>query len=203
MKIRPGTVPAVLLTIIFIGHSLVLAALEPAMGFRNVADFFDLDKVMPALESAAWFASNTLHVATGATLLFFQSGIRSLPGQFSTAAANFCFAAAPLFVITGMAGFVGDQLLWILESNPAGRDASLYGLLAARMMVLAAAVALFGMMILAISLDRNLVATWLRVPGVPIGLAAVLFLLVPTPVPLLFLVWLIAFSFGRRDSGTD
>ena len=189
---------AAMLVPIFLGHSVILLFLEPAMGFKNMADFFDLAKVVPALGSAAWFVSNMLHIALGTTLLLFQSELRQPDATRRDFAADCCLAAAPLFVVVGMSGFVGEALLNIMQANSAGRDAALYGLLAVRTMVLIAGVALLGLMILSVSLRKNMAKSWLRLLGLPIGLAALLFVLVPTPAPVLLFVWFLAFNFGRQ-----
>jgi hypothetical protein len=130
-----------------------------------------------------------MHVLIGFGLLLLASGIRtaSIPRPVLTAA--FGFAAAPLFVIVGMSGFVGDQVVTILTDS-GERDAALLGLLVgSRTMVLYAAVALFGGMVLAISAQTDFVPRWLRILGVPVGIAALLLVIVPTPLPLILFVW--------------
>jgi hypothetical protein len=182
-------VGSALLTIALLSHSVVLLVFEPTMGFREFSDFFDLEKIIPALGSTAWYVGNVMHVLVGFGLLLIASGMHkaSIPRPVLTAA--FGFAAAPLFVVVGMSGFVGDQLLTHLTDS-GQRDAALLGLVfGSRTMVLYAAVALFGGMVLAMSAQSDCVPRWMRILGVPVGMAALLFVIVPTPVPLILFVW--------------
>ena len=48
-------VGSALLTIAFLSHSVVLLVFEPGMGFREFSDFFNLEKIVPALSSTAWY----------------------------------------------------------------------------------------------------------------------------------------------------
>jgi len=165
------------------------------MGFREFSDFFDLEKIVPALSSLAWRVGNVMHVVVGFGLLLLASGVRmaSIPRPVLT--ASFGFAAAPLFVIVGMSGFVGDQLVTLLTVG-GERDAALLGLIVgSRTMVLYAAAALFGGMVLAISAQTDFVPPWMRILGVPVGIAALLFVFVPTPMPLILFVWSAALLF--------
>lgn len=193
-------VGSALITIAFLSHSVVLLVFEPAMGFKEFSDFFDLAKIVPALGSTAWSVGNVMHVLIGFGLLLLASGIRtaSIPRPVLTAA--FGFAAAPLFVIVGMSGFVGDQVVTILTDS-GERDAALLGLLVgSRTMVLYAAVALFGGMVLAISAQPDFVPRWLRILGVPVGIAALLLVIVPTPLPLILFVWSAGLLFCMRHA---
>ena len=112
----------------FLAHSVVLLLFEPAMGFREFADFFDLDKVLPALGSTAWKVGNIAHVLTGFGLLFLASGTATLDVRRAGVTSAFGYAAAPLFVIVGMSGIVGDQLVGLL-SDPLERDAAVLGMI--------------------------------------------------------------------------
>ena len=181
-------VGSALLTIAMLSHSVVLLVFEPTMGFREFSDFFDLEKIIPALGSTAWYVGNVMHVLIGFGLMLVASGIQTagIPRPALTAACG--FAAAPLFVVVGMSGFVGDQLVTHLTDS-GQRDAALLGLVGSRTMVLYAAVALFGGMVLAISAQSDCVPRWLRLLGVPVGMAALLFVIVPTPLPLILFVW--------------
>ena len=181
-------VGSALLTIAMLSHSVVLLVFEPTMGFREFSDFFDLEKIIPALGSTAWYVGNVMHVLIGFGLMLVASGIQTagIPRPVLTAACG--FAAAPLFVVVGMSGFVGDQLVTHLTDS-GQRDAALLGLVGSRTMVLYAAVALFGGMVLAISAQSDCVPRWLRLLGVPVGMAALLFVIVPTPLPLILFVW--------------
>lgn len=58
-------VGSAVLTIAFLSHSVVLLVFEPAMGFKQFSDFFDLDKIVPALGSTAWYVGNVMHVLVG------------------------------------------------------------------------------------------------------------------------------------------
>jgi hypothetical protein len=181
-------VGSALLTIAFLSHSVVLLVFEPAMGFREFSDFFDLEKIVPALSSTAWYVGNAMHVLIGFGLLLVASGMQTagIPRPVLTAA--FAFAAAPLFVMIGMSGFVGDQVVSLLTDS-GNRDAALLGLVGSRTMVLYAGAALFGGMVLTISAQTDFVPRWLRVLGVPVGIAALLFAVMPTPMPLILFVW--------------
>ena len=173
--------------------SIVLLFLEPAMGFKSFADFFDLQKVIPALSSWAWRIGNVAHLINGFGLLFLSAGVRSLSLQQSVTISSFGLAAAPLFVVIGMSGFVGDQLVHLL-ADESERDAALLGLIiGARTAVLYAAVALFGAMVLAISADTEFAPRWLRILGIPIGAAGLLFVFLPSPMPVVLLIWSVAF----------
>ena len=68
-------VGSALLTLAFLSHSVVLLVFEPEMGFREFSDFFDLEKIVPALGSMAWFVGNVMHVLIGFGLLLLASGI--------------------------------------------------------------------------------------------------------------------------------
>jgi hypothetical protein len=191
-------VGSALLTIAFLSHSVVLLVFEPAMGFKEFADFFDLEKIVPALGSTAWYVGNVMHLLVGFGLLFLASGVRTAGLPRSVLTAAFGFAAAPLFVIVGMSGFVGDQLVTLL-TDIGERDAALLGLVVgSRTMVLYAAVALFGAMVLAISAQTDFVPHWLRILGLPVGIAALLFVIVPTPVPLILFIWSAGLLFCKR-----
>jgi hypothetical protein len=184
-----------LLAIAFLSHSIVLLVFEPAMGFREFSDFFDLAKIVPALSSTAWYVGNFMHVLVGFGLLLLAAGIHSAGIPRSVLTAAFGFAAAPLFVVIGMSGFVGDQLVGLL-TDTAERDAALLGLLVGvRTMVLYAAVAVFGGMVLAISGQSDFVPRWLRLLGLPVGIAALIFVVVPTPMPLILFIWSAALLF--------
>lgn len=184
-----------LLTTAFLSHSIVLLVFEPAMGFREFSDFFDLEKIVPALSSTAWYVGNFMHVLVGFGLLLLASGIHSASIPRPVLTAAFGFAAAPLFVVIGMSGVVGDQLVGLLTDN-AERDAALLGLLVgSRTMVLYAAAALFGGMVLAISAQSDFMPLWLRILGLPVGIAACIFAIVPTPVPLILFIWSAALLF--------
>lgn len=187
-------VGSALLAFAFLCHSIVLLVVEPAMGFREFSDFFDLEKVIPALSSRAWYVGNIMHVAIGFGLLLLASGIHSASIPRAVLTASFGFAAAPLFVVIGMSGFVGDQLVGLLVDN-AERDAALLGLIGARTMMLYAAVAVFGGMILAISAPSDFMPRWLRLLGLPAGIAALIFAIVPTPIPLILFIWSAALLF--------
>ena len=189
---------AALISFAFMIHSLVLIVFEPAMGFKEFSDFFDLDKIMPALGSTAWKIGNTMHVLLGFGLILLASGIRTAPIPKPVLTAAFGFAAAPLFVLVGMSGFVGEQLLTLL-SDPVERDAAILGLMVgSRTTVLYAAVALFGAMVLTISAQKDFVPPWMRILGLPVGVATLLFVLVPTPIPLLLFLWSAAFLYCRK-----
>ena len=190
-----------LISFAFLVHSVVLLVFEPAMGFKEFSDFFDLDKIVPALGSTAWYIGNTMHVLLGFGLLMLASGIRISKISKPVLTAAFGFAAAPLFVIVGMSGFVGDQLVTLL-SDPLQRDAAILGLIVgSRTMVLCAAVALFGGMVLAVSAQKDFVPSWMRILGVPVAMATLLFVLVPTPIPLILLLWSAAFLYClKRDT---
>ena len=98
-----------------------------------------------------------------------------------------------------MSGFVGEQLLTLL-SDPVERDAAILGLmLGSRTMVLYSAIALFGGMVLAISAQKDFVPRWMRILGVPVGIATLLFVLVPTPIPLILFFWSAAFLYCRKQ----
>ena len=182
-----------LLAIAFFCHSIVLLVLEPAMGFREFSDFFDLEKIVPALSSMAWNVSNLMHVLVGFALLLLASGIRSNDATQPLLATAFSLTAAPLFVVIGMSGFVGDQLVGLLD-NSVERDAALLGLVVgARTTVLYAAVALFGGLVLTISARNDLTPRWLRFLGIPVGIAGLGFAFLPTPIPLLLFIWAAAF----------
>ena len=191
-------VGSALLTIAFLGSSIVLLVFEPAMGFREFSDFFDLEKIVPALDSKTWCVGNILHMLIGIGLMFLASGIHTAKISNPVLTAAFGFAAAPLFFIVGMSGFVGDQILTHLNKIEE-RDAALLGLLVgSRTMVLYAAAALFGSMVLSISAQTAFAPLWLRILGVPVGIAAFLFVLVPTPIPLILFVWSAALLFCMR-----
>lgn len=187
-----------LLTFAFLTHTVVLLVFEPAMGFKEFSDLFDLQKIVPALGSTAWYVGNTMHVVVGFGLLLVASGIHTASIARPVVTAAFGFAAAPLFVVVGMSGFVGDQLLTVL-TDIGERDAALLGLVVgSRTMVLYAAIALFGGMVLAISATTDFVPRWLRVLGIPVGAAALLFVVIPTPMPLILLVWSASLLFCMR-----
>ena len=163
------------------------------MGFREFSDFFDLEKIVPALSSMAWHVSNLMHVLVGFALLLLASGIRSKDATQPLLATAFGLAAAPLFVVIGMSGFVGDQLVGLLDNN-VQRDAALLGLVVgARTTLLYAAVALFGGLILTISARSDLAPRWLRFLGLPVGIAGLGFAFLPTPIPLILLIWAAAY----------
>ena len=191
-------VGSALLTIAFLTSSVVLLVFEPAMGFREFSDFFDLEKIVPALGSTAWYVGNVMHLLIGFGLLLLASGIQMASISRPVLTAALGFAAAPLFVIVGMSGFVGDQLLTLLTDS-GERDAALLGLLVgSRTMVLYAAIALFGGMVLAISAQSVFVPRWLRILGLPAGIAALLFAIIPTPIPLILFVWSAGMFFCMR-----
>ena len=195
---RELIVGSTLLAIAFLSHSLVLLIFEPAMGFKEFSDFFNLEKIVPALSSKAWYVSNVMHVVVGFGLILLASGIRTSNISNPVVTAAFGFAAAPLFVIIGMSGFVGDQLLTLLP-DAGERDAALLGLLVgSRTMVLYGAVALLGGMVLAISAGANFVPRWMRILGAPVGFLALLFVAFPTPIPLILLIWSSALLFCVR-----
>ena len=99
-----------------------------------------------------------------------------------------------------MSGFLGDQLVSIYKDD-AERDAALLRLIVgSRTMVLYAAAALFGGMVLAISAQTDFVPRWLRFLGVPVGIAGVLFVLVPTLLPLILFLWSAGLLFCMRNS---
>ena len=186
------------LSFAFLLHSVILLILEPAMGFQEFADFFDLEKIIPALNSGAWLVGNLMHVLTGFGLLFLAAGVASLDIQRPGASAAFGFAAAPLFVIIGMSGFVGQQLVGLL-ADTAQRDAALLGMIiGSRTMILYAAIALFGGMILMLSAQPRRLPLWLRLYGVIAGVAALVFALFPTPIPLILFLWCVAFLLGYK-----
>ena len=187
-----------LIAAIWLGHSMILLYFEPAMGFHELADYFDLTKVVPALGSVVWKASSTLHVAMGVALLFLQSALRNVGSERLLLAADAGLITAPFFIVVGLSGFVGQLLVELLRTDPVALDASLYGLLAVRTYTLAGAVALFGLMVLLISLRADTVAAWMRGLGIFVGLAAIVFVFFPLPVPLLFLAWSVAFGFWIR-----
>ena len=62
---RELVVGSTLLAIAFLSHSLVLLIFEPAMGFKEFSDFFDLEKIVPALSSKVWYVGNVMHVLFG------------------------------------------------------------------------------------------------------------------------------------------
>ena len=190
-----------LLAVAFLCHTVVLLVFEPAMGFAKFSDFFDLEKIVPALSSTAWYVGNVMHVLVGFGLLLFASGVRTADISKPVLTAAFGFSAAPLFAMVGMSGFVGDQIVTILADSGQS-DAALLGLVVgARTMVLYAAAAMFGGMVLSISAQPSFAPRWLRIVGIPVGLAALLFVLVPTPLPLILLVWSAGFFFSiRRDN---
>ena len=189
----------VLLTIALLIHSIVLLVFEPTLGFREFSDFFDLEKIVPALGSKAWYVGNVMHVLVGFGLLLFASGLRVANIKKPVLTASFGFAAAPLFVMVGMSGFVGDQLVTLLADS-GERDATLLGLMVgSRTMVLYAAAALFGGMVFAISAQANFVPLWLRILGIPVGIAALLFVLIPAPMPLILFVWSAAMLFCKKQ----
>ena len=182
-----------LLATAFLSHSIVLLMFEPAMGFREFSDFFDLEKIVPALSSTAWFVGNLMHVVVGFALLLLASGIRSKDATQPLLATAFGLTAAPLFVVIGMSGFVADQLTGLLP-NIADRDAALLGLVVgARTTILYAAVALFGGLVLTISARNDLAPRWLRFLGLPVGVAGLGFAFLPTPIPLMLFIWAAAF----------
>ncbi len=200
---RQILIGALLITSAMLIGSTVLLVFEPAMGFKSFADFFVLQKVTPALSSWTWRIGNIAHILDGFGLILLCSGIRASKFRLSATISSFGLAAAPLFVVVGMSGFVGDQLLTLL-ADAGERDAALLGLIiGSRTMVLYAAVALFGAMVLAISADSHFVPRWLRILGVPVGVSGLLFVFLPTPVPAIFLVWSAAFliTICRTQSG--
>lgn len=186
-----------LLAIAFLSHSIVMLVFEPAMGFKEFSDFFDLEKTVPALSSKAWYVGNFMHLLIGFGLLLLASGIHSASIPRPVLTAAFGFAAAPLFFVLGMSGVVMDLLVDILADNPE-RDAVLLGLVGARSMVVYAVLIVFGGMVLAISAQSDLVPRWLRILGVPVGIAALLFPIVPTPVPVLLFIWSSGLLFAMR-----
>lgn len=198
MTLRNLSGIALLIAAIWLGHSVILLFLEPGMGFHELADYFDLARVVPALGSIVWFVSNTLHVAMGVALLFFQSALRQAGNKRHLLAADAGIVTAPLFVVVGMSGFVGQHLVEILRTDRAALDASLYGLLAVRTYIMTGAIALYGLMVVAISLRADNVAVWMRALGTVVGLAGIVFVLIPLPVPVLFLAWSVAFSVWNR-----
>ncbi len=190
---NPVFVGAALITSSMLISSVVLLVLEPNMGFTSFADFYDLQKVVPALSSWEWRIGNVAHLLDGFGLLFLSSGIRTMKLQRSAIISSIGLAAAPLFIVIGMSGFVGDQLISLL-ADESERNAALLGLImGSRTMVLYAAVSLFGAMVLAFSAENQFGPRWLRILGVPVGLCGLLFVFFPTPVPAILLIWSAAF----------
>ncbi len=189
-------VGAILLAVTMTGHSINLLVIEPRMGFREISDFFDMELVLAASGSVAWFTGNVLHVVAGIGMLFLYSGFGADAKPEPTLARPIALAAAPLFVVVGLSGFVLDSLSDLLP-EPSARDAAIYGLLATRTALLGGAVALFGFLIAAICLERHVVAGWLRILGIPVSVAAIVFLLVPTPIPALLAIWSVGLVVDR------
>lgn len=182
----------ILLTVVALTQSVILLAIEPGMGFRGVADYFDLEKVVPASSSTAWNLSNLSHLVQGGALLILCTAYRSSSNASKTTIAMLALVAAPLSMVVGLSGFVLEFLVHLLPDG-AARDASLYGLLATRTTLLVTVVAILGLLFLTFSLSRELVASWLRLLGLPIGVAAILFVFYPTPMPLLLFVWWLSY----------
>lgn len=187
---------AIVLAATMTGHSINLLVIEPQMGFRELSDFFDIDKVLAASGSAAWYIGNVLHVLAGLGMLFIYSGFGAAAKPEPVLAKSFALAAAPLFVVVGLSGFVLDTLPELLP-DPSARNAAIYGLLATRTALLGGAVALFGFLIAALSLERHVVAGWLRILGIPVSIAAIVFMLVPTPIPALLAIWSVGLAVDR------
>ena len=187
----------IVLAAAWLGHTVILFFIEPGMGFRSPADYFDLSKVVPALDSLAWLSSNVLHVVTGFALLQFQLELRSARPEERQLAADIGLVAAPLFVIVGVCGFVGASLGELLRGDASALSTSLYALLVTRTCLLFGAITLLGMMILTFSARRDNAAGWLRLLGLAVGAACILFVVLPAPIPLLLLIWSLALLPGR------
>ena len=192
-------VGSLLLTAALLCHSVILLVFEPALGFREFSDFFDLRKIIPALGSTAWTVGSAMHILVGFGLLFVSVGVRGANVDRGNLIQAFGLMAAPLFVIVGMSGFVGEQLLFLL-TDQVEKDAAILGLMVGtRTAVLYSAATFFGGMILAISASTDFAAKWLRILGVPIGVSAMLFAYIPIPMPVILFIWSFALFVCKRN----
>lgn len=182
---------ASIIALSFLVHSFVLVVLEPAMGFHHFSDYTDLRKVMPALGSVAWAVSNVDHLVLGLGLALFTAGTRFEESAALRVARVFGVAASCLFVVVGMSGIVGNKLTNLMDAGSA--ETAILGLIGFRMTLLYAAVACFGALILALSASPRIGRIWIRVLGAAVGLLALLFPWVATPVPLLIFVWSVCY----------
>ncbi len=182
-------VGSLLLTAALLCHSVVLLVFEPAMGFREFSDFFELQKILPALGSVAWSVGSSMHILVGIGLVLIAAGVRNSNADRHILIGSFALVAAPLFVIVGMSGFVGEQLLFLLTDNSEKEATILALMVGTRTTILYSAATMFGGMVLATSASTDFVPMWLRILGVPIGISALLFAFVPLPMPLILFVW--------------
>lgn len=172
----------------------ILLFVEPGMGFRSFADFWNPDLVVPALGSAAWLVSDLSHLVNGTLLLVLVASLGTPTTPLTRLVSTSGVAAGSTFVLLAMLDRAAAFLPALVTDS--GRLATLaVGFIATRAGVLFAALFLLGGFMLALSVAyRRDLPRWFVVLSFIAGIAAIGFLLVPTPMPVALAVWAFALA---------
>lgn len=179
----------------------ILLFVEPGMGFRSFADFWNPDLVVPALESTAWLIGDLCHVTSGVLLLLLVATLGVSTNRLSRLARTLGVVAGATFILMAMI----DRAASLLPALVAASDtvASLaIGYVATRLGVLFAALFFLGGFVLALAAaNRRDLPRWFVVLSVVVGIAAIGFVVLPTPIPVALAVWAFALAWvWRRDA---
>ena len=179
--------------------SFVMLAVEPGMGFRSVADYFDPLLLVPALDSVAWLVSDVCHLVNGcliAVLGVTLAGTASAAHRLTRITAA---GAAILFILLAMLDRAAAGLPALVADNEL-RSTIALAFVSARMGVLFAAVCIAGAFTISVTAILRDAPVAHRVTGYAVGAAAFGFWLVPTPIPVLLAVWSASVAWYCRAS---
>jgi hypothetical protein len=77
----------------------ILLLVEPGMGFRSFADFWNPDLVVPALTSTAWLANDLYHLVSGTLLLVLAASLTASNDPLSRLVPMLGLAAGATFIL--------------------------------------------------------------------------------------------------------
>lgn len=181
----------------------IMLFVEPGMGFRSFADFWNPDLVAPALSTTAWLISDLCHLGSGTLLMIFAASLTAPGDALSRLVRNLCIAAGTAFVLVAMIDWAARSLP-ALVADPAELATLSVGYIATRVGVLFAGAFLLGSFVVAFALEhRHGLPRWFIVLSVIVGASAVVLFVVPSPMPVGLAVWAFALAWVGTDSVTD
>lgn len=181
----------------------IMLLVEPGMGFHTFADFWNPDLVVPALSTAGWLISDLCHLGSGTLLMIFAASLAAPGDALSRLVRNLGIAAGTAFVFVAMIDWAARSLPTLVP-DPAELATLSVGYIATRVGVLFAGAFLLGSFVVAFALEhRHGLPRWFVVLSVIVGASAIVFFLVPSPMPVALAVWAFAVAWVGAESLTD
>ena len=172
----------------------ILITIEPEMGFSTMADYWNPELVVPALNSIPWLVSDVCHMLNGILLIILSSTFATAHGTLASLLRASGTVSGAFFVLVAMLDRVGARMPELIQ-DPETLSVLSIAFISTRMGALLAAVFTLGGFIVlmsAESLRERWYAAWFSYFGFVVGALAIVFFVLPSPIPIPLSLWAIA-----------